>query len=275
MIAYLNGEFCELSECHINPLDRGFLFGDGVYEVMPAYGGRIFRYEAHLRRLDYSLQEIRIANPHTAEQWRQLTDRLIEQSGLRTLAIYLQITRGVAPRDHVSSLATTPTVFMMTMRMEPAAQAPSGVAAITTEDTRWQRCDIKSVNLLANVLMRQDAQEQGAYEAIITNDGYVSEGAASTVFVIKDNAIATPALNRRILPGITRAAVIEIAERENVACVERQVKKDELFAADEVWLTSSTKDIVPVTRIDNTTIGDGQTGALCKHFSNRIMQWRE
>lgn len=275
MIAYLNGEFRALEDCCISPLDRGFLFGDGVYEVMPVYDGHIFRYEAHLQRLDYSLKEIDIPNPYTAKQWRQLTDRLIEQSSLHTFAIYLQITRGAGPREHASSLASTPTIFMMVMRTEPSAEAKAGVTAITMEDIRWQRCDIKSISLLANVMMRRNAKEQYAYETIITGDGYVLEGAASTVFIVKDKTLSTPALNRRILTGITRAVIIEIARQEKFACVERKIKKDELFTADEVWLASSTKDILPVIRINQTIIGNGRAGIHYKHFLNCIMRWRE
>ena len=187
MITYLNGDFLQPDECHINPLDRGFLFGDGVYEVMPVYDKQIFLYEEHMKRLAYSLKQTEIKNPYTTKQWKQAINELIEKDGQDNLSVYLQVSRGVTLRDHAAPVDSEPTVFMMTMEAYPNTELRNGVATITVEDIRWGRCDIKSINLLANVMMRRQAKQMNAHEAIIITDGYLLEGATSNVFTIKNN----------------------------------------------------------------------------------------
>ena len=275
-IAYLNGAFQPLEDYRIHPLDRGFLYGDGVYEVMPVYDTRVFCFDRHMQRLARSLAQAGIRNPHTNEQWRRLADELIARSAMRNFALYLQVTRGSgATRDHIPPAGIEPTVFMMPMEPPAQARLQTGAAAITLEDLRWERCDIKSTNLLANIMLCRQAKEAGADEAILTHGGVVTEGAKSNVFVVKDNAIATPQTGRRVLAGITRAVVIKIAEREKIDCRERAIGKDELFTADEIWLTSSTRRIVPVTRIDRLPVGEGRPGPVWRRFSNRIAKWGE
>ena len=273
--AYHDGRFMALEECRISPLDRGFLFGDGVYEVMPAYRGRVFRYQAHMERLAYSLAQAGIKNPYPPSQWRGVCDGLIERSGLSDLSIYVQVTRGVAPRDHVAAEALEPTVFAMTLPPPEAAAARRGVRAITAEDTRWARCDIKSVSLLANVLLRRRARDRAAHEAILLRDDKLTEGAASNVFVVVAGNLATPPLGSRLLAGVTRGVVIEIAAACGVVCEQRAIAAAELFAASEVWLTSSTREILPVTAIDDKPVGNGAPGPTWQKFSRRLAEWRE
>lgn len=278
-VAYHDGRFMALEECCISPLDRGFLFGDGVYEVIPVYRGRVFRYQAHVERLAYSLAQTGIKNPYPPARWRGLCDGLIERSGLSDLAIYVQVTRGVAARDHVASEAVEPTVFAMTLPRPEAAAAEAararGVRAITAEDTRWGRCDIKSVSLLANVLLRRRACEHNAHEAILLRDGKLVEGAASNVFIVGDGHLATPPIGPHLLAGITRGVVIEIAATHGIACEQRAIAAGELFAASEVWLTSSTREILPVTTIDDESVGGGAPGPMWQEFSRRLAEWRE
>ena len=273
--AYHDGRFLALEECCISPLDRGFLFGDGVYEVMPVYRGRVFRYQAHVERLAYGLAQTGIKNPYPPARWRGVCDGLIERSGLSDLAIYVQVTRGVAPRDHVASEAVEPTVFAMTLPRPEAAPDARGVRAITAEDTRWGRCDVKSVSLLANVLLRRRAREHNAHEAILLRDGTLTEGAASNVFVVSDGNLATPPLGPHLLAGITRGVVIEIAAAHGVVCEQRAIAARELLTATEVWLTSSTREILPVTTIDDQAVGCGAPGPRWREFSRRLAEWRE
>ena len=273
MTAYHDGRFLALEDCCISPLDRGFLFGDGVYEVMPVYRGQVFRYQAHMNRFAHSLEQVEIADPYSPERWREILSGLIERSGLSNLVLYVQVTRGVAPRDHVIADAAAPTVFAMTMPA-PVNGDDAGVSAITAEDTRWSRCDIKSLSLLPNVLLRRQARDHRAWEAILLRDGCVTEGAASNVFIVADGALATPPEGPRLLSGITRSVVIEIAAACDIGCEQRALAAAELFSADEVWLTSSTRGIVPVTAIDGNKIGGGEPGPLWRRFSGYLADWR-
>lgn len=274
MTAYHDGRFLEIEDCCISPLDRGFLFGDGVYEVMPVWGRRPFRYQAHINRLARSLERAEIKDPYPPERWREVVDGLIERSGLSSLVVYLQVTRGVAPREHVIADAAAPTVFAMTMP-PPPNDAAAGVAAITADDTRWSRCDIKSVSLLPNVLLRRRARDYRAWEAILLRDGCVTEGAASNVFIAAGGVLATPPEGPQLLSGITRGVVIEMAAVCGVGCEQRTVTAAELAAADEVWLTSSTRGIVPVTTLDGNRVGAGEPGPLWKRFSDCLADWCE
>ncbi len=261
---YLDGRFLPPDQAKVSVFDRGFIFGDGVYEVIPVFGGRLFRLPHHLARLEASLAAIRVRNPRTAGEWSDIFTRLMAEHGKQDQSIYLQVTRGVAPRDHAFPSNAVPTVFAYAqpLKYPPPEQLSEGVAAITTADIRWQRCDIKAIALLANALLRQQAIEQGAAEAILVRDGVVTEGAASNIFIVKNGRLVTPPKGPFILPGITRDLVVEIARAKGIPCDELPVKTETLSSADEVWLTSSTKEILPITRVDGRAVGDGKPGPM-------------
>ena len=278
---YLDGKFLPPEQARVSVFDRGFVFGDGVYEVIPVFGGRLFRLAHHLARLEASLAAIRLRNPHTVQEWKAIFTRLMAEHGTSDQSIYLQITRGVAPRDHAFPPNAVPTVFAYTqpLKYPPAEQLTQGVTAVTTADIRWQRCDIKAIALLANALLRQQAIEQGAVEAILVRDGLVTEGAASNIFVVSTGRLVTPPKGPYILPGITRDLVVEIARANRIACDEKPVGLEALRTADEVWLTSSTKEILPITRIDGHPVGAGKPGlmharmfALYKEYKQAFVQ---
>lgn len=279
-IAYLNGKFMPLDEARISPLDRGFLFADGVYEVIPAYGSTLFRLDEHLDRLDASLNAIGLANPLVRADWTTLFNDLIEQNGGGNIYIYLQITRGAAAkRDHAFPVPpVAPTVFAMTGQIAtPAADMPdttAGVAAITLDDIRWSRCDIKSIALLANVLMRQQAVSEGAFEAILIRDGFATEGSASNFFIVKQGIIVTPPKSHLILPGITRDLLVELARKHGMPAEEREITEAELKGADEVWLSSSTREVVPVTRLNGHPLGDGNPGPVWRQMARRYVDFK-
>ncbi len=258
-IVYLNGEYLPLTEAKVSVLDRGFLFGDGVYEVIPVYGGRPFRLNEHLRRLDNSLRGIRMRNPLSDDRWAHIFDRLI--AGTHDQYLYLQVTRGAAPkRDHAIPDEVNPTVLVM---CSPIAPIPiHGVRAITLDDIRWQWCHIKAITLLANVLLRQEAVDRGAAEAILVRDGWVTEGAASNVFAVIDGVLTTPPKGNDLLPGITRDLVLELALENDVPAVERRIRLDDLKGAAEIWLTSSTREILPVIELDGIPVGNSEPGPL-------------
>jgi len=278
---YLDGKFLPPEQARVSVFDRGFIFGDGVYEVIPVFGGRLFRLPHHLARLDASLAAIRLRNPHTTEEWKTIFTRLMAEHGTSDQSIYLQITRGVAPRDHAFPPNITPTVFAYSqpLKYPPVEQLMQGVTAVTTDDIRWQRCDIKAIALLANALLRQQAIEQDAVEAILVRDGVVTEGAASNIFIVSGERLVTPPKGPYILPGITRDLVVEIARAKKIACEEKPVGIEALRTADEVWLTSSTKEILPITRIDGHPVGAGKPGpmharmfALYKEYKQAFVQ---
>ncbi len=261
---YLNGKFLVPEEARVSVFDRGFIFGDGVYEVIPVFGGRLFRLPQHLARLDSSLREIRLANPLAAGEWRRIFERLVDIQGGGDLSIYLEITRGPAPRDHAFPPKVTPTVFAYAqpLKSPPADQVERGIAAITAPDIRWLRCDIKAIALLPNALLRQQAIDAGAAEAILLRDGVMTEGAASNIFVIKDGRAVTPPKGPLILPGVTRDLVLELALAHGVPCAEEPVSETQLRGADEVWLTSSTKEVLAITHLDGKPVGNGKPGPL-------------
>lgn len=261
-ICYLNGDFLPLSEARISPLDRGFLFADSVYEVLPAFGGRMFRFEEHFDRLARSLREIRLEPPHTHEQWRTLLEALIRHNNSADMYLYVQVTRGMEyGRNHAFPAQVRPTVFAMAAPLPafPPELQVSGISAITVEDFRWGRCDIKTTALLANVLMKQQAVDMGAQEAIIVRNGEVLEGSSTSVFLIKNGVLATPPHSHRILPGTTRDAVLELADGR-MPIEMRSISLEEVRMADEVWLAAATRDVLPVTRIDGQKIGIGRPG---------------
>jgi D-alanine transaminase len=267
---YLNGNFLPLEDACISVMDRGFLFGDGVYEVIPAYGGRLFRLDDHLHRLQNSLDGIRLVNPLTAPQWRAMLDELLDRNRALTgpdndQSVYLQVTRGsAATRDHGFPQPTRPTVFATSGPLAGADPlvAEHGIAAVTLDDTRWQHCHIKAITLLPNVLLRQAALDRDAAEAILIRDGRVIEGSASNVFAVSDGVIITPPKSPQMLPGITRDLLLELAEQQRMPHREADIVVAALNRADEIWLTSSTREILPVTRLDGTPVGDGVPGPL-------------
>ncbi|MDZ7752168.1 MAG: D-amino acid aminotransferase [Gammaproteobacteria bacterium] len=257
-VVYVNGEFVPPERAVVPILDRGFMFGDGVYEVIPAYGGCLFRLPQHLDRLDRSLAAIRLDNPLSREAWRTVLAELLRRNGGGDRSVYLQVTRGTAPRDHVFPAGVRPTVVAQCTPM--AALPAQGVAAITAPDMRWESCNIKAITLLPNVLVRQQAREAGAYEAILHRAGRVTEGAASNVFVVHGDEVATPPKGPHLLAGITRDLVMELLQAAGRPCREREVQVAELAGADEIWLTSSTREVMAATRLDDRPVGEGTAG---------------
>ncbi|MDY6980466.1 MAG: D-amino acid aminotransferase, partial [Pseudomonadota bacterium] len=251
-ICYLNGNYLPLDEACVPVLDRGFIFGDGVYEVIPVYAGKPFRLDHHLQRLNDSLNGVYLSNPLDDETWTLILQQIIERNGGGDQSLYLQITRGVAKRDHGFPATAQPTVFVMSNPFKPVDSEllEEGVAAITLEDIRWQYCHIKSIALLPNILLRQQALDADAAEAILLKGDKVTEGAASNVFIVVDGILLTPPKGECLLPGITRDLVVELADRHNVPCEQRDISREELLRADEIWITSSTREILPVTRLD-------------------------
>jgi D-alanine transaminase len=264
-LVLLNGEMLPLSEARISVMDRGFLFGDGVYEVIPAYGGRLFRLHQHLERLDNSLRAIRLDNPMTHAQWAATLERLVGQFSESELGVYVQISRGPGgKRDHVIPDRVHPTVFAMVAPIDPpdAKLAEQGTSAVTLDDIRWQLCSIKATTLLANVLLRQQAKDRRAFEAILVRNGLVTEGAATNVFIVVEGRVLTPPKGPLLLPGITRDLVLELLDDAGIPCSEAPITRGQLTEAEEIWLTSSTKEVVPVTRLDGRLVGTGSPGPL-------------
>ena len=262
-IVYLNGSFKDIREAHISPLDRGFLFGDAVYEVIPVHDGKPLLLKEHLARLERSLSEIRMVNPHTPEEWASIVKSLIEQNGGGKLGIYIQVSRGAdAGRDHAVPDGIDPTIFGMASRIAATGSQDSGVAAITLPDSRWARCDIKSTALLANVLARQQAAEAGADDAILIRDGYVTEASVSSVIIVEGGVLITRNNGPELLPGTTRQLVLELATEAGLSYREEAISEQRLRAADELWLMSAGRGVVPVTRLDGSPVGDGKPGPV-------------
>jgi len=275
-IVYLNGSFLPVHEACISVMDRGFLFGDGVYEVIPVYGGRAFRLEHHLQRLDLSLQGIRIANPLSHAQWSDILTALIRHNGGGDQSLYLQVTRGIAPkRDHAFPPGVQPTVFAMSTPLGEPGTLQNGVSAVTVDDIRWKHCNIKAITLLPNVLMRQQALDAGAAEAILLRDGYATEGAASNLFIVRDSVVITPPKSNLLLPGITRDLVVELCHANAIPCREADISEAELRSADELWVTSSTREVVPVTRLDGAPVGSGEPGPLWRRISTLYTTYKQ
>ena len=274
---YLNGEYVALRDARISPLDRGFLFGDSVYEVLPVFGGRMFLFREHFDRLARSLREIRLENPHSHEEWHGILEQLIVRNGGGDMYVYLQVTRGMEyGRNHAFPAVVKPTVFVMSSPLPvfTDAQRAAGFSAITIEDFRWGRCDIKATALLANVLMKQQAADAGANETLIVHDGEVLEGASTSVFIVKGGVLITPPNSHRILPGTTRDAALSLA-REVMPVEIRNISLEELRAADEVWISAATRDVLPVTRVDGAPIGTGRPGPAWTRLSESFKNLRQ
>jgi D-alanine transaminase len=262
-LCYLNGDYKPLSQASVSVLDRGFVFGDGIYDVVPVYGRKLFRFDEHLARLERSLAKIRIANPLSREAWlercRKLVSSLAQAEGADDQVVYIQVTRGVAPRDHVMPEGVAPTVFMMSSPMKPptAEQRHHGVACTTARDFRWERGDIKSISLLGNVLARQMSADHGAVETIMFRDGWLTEAAASNVWIVKDGALLGPPKSDHVLEGIRVELLRELCEDVGVGYILKPISEADVGSADEVLLSSATKEVLPVTKIDGEPVGHG------------------
>ena len=269
---YLNGEFTTLPHAKISVMDRGFIFGDGIYEVVPVYGGQPFRFEQHMARLERSLRECRISNPLSRDQWADIAFKLIADYADSTRAsaqntdqlIYIQITRGVAMRDHVMPTDISPTVFVMTNVMKPPSeeQRQKGVACVTADDFRWEKAHIKATSLLGAVFARQISFDAGALETVMFRDGFLSEAAASNVWVVKDGQLLGTPKDNLVLEGIRYGLIEEICAQQGIPFALRRVSRAEVFAADEVLLSSATKEVLPVTLLDGQPVGSGQPGPV-------------
>lgn len=269
---YLNGDYTVLPDAKVSVMDRGFIFGDGVYEVLPVYGGYLFRFEQHMARLDRSLAELRIPNPHTRAQWREIASRLVAEFVRANGAdpdkseqlIYIQVTRGVAMREHAMLPGLSPTVFVMcnVMTLPSEAQRRQGVNCVTADDFRWEKAHIKTVSLLGAVMARQISVDAGATETIMFRDGWLSEAAASNVWVVKDGKLMGPPKDNLVLEGIRYDLMEEICRTHDIPFELRRISRDEVLTADEVLLSSATKEILPVTRIDDQAVGKGLPGPL-------------
>lgn len=280
-MVFLNGRFLPLEQASVPVLDRGFIFGDGVYELIPVYSRAPFRMDEHLARLERSLGAVGIRNPHPREKWREIITALVAQQPWEDQGVYLQVTRGVAKRDHAFPEGVEPTVFAMANPLvnPPRELVEKGAAAVSAVDYRWHRCDIKSISLIGNVLLRQVSAAAGAAETILFRDGLLTEASASNVFVAKNGLLLSPPKSNLILPGITYDVVVEIAGEVGIPVEFRDVREAEVRGADEIWLTSSSKEILAVVTLDGKAVGDGQPGPLFRRawqgyqdFKRRVMR---
>jgi D-alanine transaminase len=261
---FLNGDYLPSDEAKVSVFDRGFLLGDGVYEVIPVYNSRPFRLTQHMARLQNSLNGVRMQNPYTEAEWSEVIQHLVEVNGGGDQAVYLQVTRGVAPRDHVFPEGVEPTAFVMTNPIKPlpVSYKAEGIKAITVEDIRWAQCDIKAITLLPNSLLRQQAQDAGAQEALLIRDGLMTEGSASNSYAVIEGVLYTAPKDEKVLPGITRDLVLELAVSAGIEVKEEPVSLEALRAADEIWISSSTREVLPVTVLDNQAVGTGKPGPV-------------
>ncbi len=286
MNAYLNGQFLPLADAKVSVLDRGFVFGDGVYELVPVYSGKPFRLDAHLHRLQFSLDGIRLANPHGMAEWRECILKLIALQDFSDQSLYIQVTRGTpgegqALRDHAFPQDVPPTVFMFAQPLITAtpAQKAAGVCAISATDNRWLRCNIKAISLLANLLLRQQAIDADCAETVMLRDGWLTEGAASNIFVVKDGVLRAPPPSSLMLTGVTYDVVLELAAAHGIPHEVRAIAEAELRDADELWMTSSTKEIMAIVALDSVPVGAGVPGplamrmdALYQAFKQQVMR---
>ena len=267
-MVFLNGRFIPIEEARVPVLDRGFLFGDGVYELVPVYSRVPFRLEEHLERLERSLSQTQIRNPYSREEWRDIIGQLVAKQPYEDQGVYFQVTRGVAKRDHAFPQDTTPTVFIMANPLvNPTREAiERGAEAVSAHDNRWQRCDIKSISLIGNVLLRQLSADASAAETILFRDGCLTEASASNVFVVRGGVIQGPPKSNLILPGITYDVVLELAQSAQLPVELRSLTEAETRAADEIWVTSSSKEVLAIVRLDGKPVGDGRPGPLFRRM---------
>jgi D-alanine transaminase len=275
-VCYLNGAYQPLADARVSPLDRAFLFGDAVYEVIPVYAGRPFRLREHLDRLARSLSAIRIAVPRTHAEWAEVCTELVRRNGGGDQHLYLQVSRGSEfGRNHAWPEGLVPTLFAYASVLEPLPPKllDRGVAAVTAADIRWQRRDIKATALLANVLLKKRAADAGAYECILLEDGQLTEGSSTTVHVIKHGRVRTPPNGTAILPGTTRDVVVELAAGLGIGTLSTPVTEAELRTADEIWLAFSTRGLLPVTTLDGEPVGDGLPGPLFRRVHGAFLEY--
>ena len=276
-LCYLDGDYLPLREARISPLDRGFLYADGVYEVMPVYGGRPFRFSAHAERLTRSLAALRMEDPHPRAQWHAILGTLIERNGGGDQYVYWQVTRGAQyGRNHapLPDIARTVFAFCAPLPVATAQQLENGIACITAVDTRWARCDVKSVALLANVLLRQESIDAGAAETILLRDGELTEASASAVHIVIGKELLTPPNSRRILPGTTRGVVEEMAGRAAIPWRSAPVTEAQLRAADEILISAATREAQPVTRLDGRPVGSGKPGPVWRAIYGELQRYK-
>lgn len=278
---FLNGNFMPIEEAKVPVLDRGFIFGDGIYELVPVYSRAPFRLDGHLARMERSLSEVKITNPYSREEWGRIIEQMIDKHAFEDQAIYWQITRGVAKRDHAFPKNVQPTVFMMSNPLvNPSKEIiEQGGKAVTAPDFRWHRCDLKTISLIGNCMLRQLSAEEGALETLLFRDGKLTEASASNAYIVKNGVIATPPKDHFILPGITLDVVFDIVKRGNLPMQVREISETEVFDADEVWVTSSSKEIVAIVDIDGKRIGTGKPGPvfrkawqLYQEFKTEVMR---
>ena len=277
-LCYFNGQYLPIEAARVSPLDRGFLFGDGAYELIPVYSRRPFRQHEHLQRLQQTLDGIRLTNPLGIEQWCDTITRLIAAAPFDDQSIYLQVTRGADnKRDHAFPSDVAPTVFAYSAPLltAPAEQRTHGIACISVTDNRWLRCDLKVLALLPNVLLRQQAVDQGCAEAILLREGYLTEGAASNIFVCQKGVLLAPPKGHLMLPGITYDVVLELADRHGMSHEVREISADELRRADEIWVTSSTREVMPCTMLDGRPVGTGVPGPMAQQMYGWYASFRD
>lgn len=275
-VCYLDGAFVPLAEARISPMDRGFLFGDGIYEVLPVYSRRPFRLDEHLIRLQRSLDAIELDNPLSPDDWRRVISQLVAAAAWDDQSVLLQVTRGpMAVRNHAFPATVTPTVFVLAepLHTPSAAQREQGVAAITAADIRWLRCHVKATSLLANCLLRQMAIEAGCAETILFRDGILTEGAASNIFVVKKGVLLAPQKNHLMLTGITYDVVLELAIAHGLPVEVRDITETEVCSADEIWMTSSTKEVLPIVELDGKKVGADGTAGVPGPVFRRMYGW--
>lgn len=281
MNVFLNGEYMPIELARIPVLDRGFLFGDGLYEVIPVYSRRPFRLKQHLARLQDGCDAIRITNPHDMARWGEIIGRVIESNPWDDQAVYMQVTRGVSRRDHVFPKDIRPTVFVMANPLvtPPPAAVENGLPAITARDFRWTRADIKSVSLLGNCMLRSMADDAGCIEAILLREGMLTEASVSNVFIVKGGRVITPPKSNLMLPGTTYDVVLELLVSGGIAHEVRPVSEAELRAADEIWLSSASKEVLAVNALDGKPVGGGKPGpvfrkvhALYQDYKSSVMR---
>ena len=282
MNAYLNGQFLPLADAKISVLNRGFVFGDGVYELVPVYSKKAFRLDEHLRRLQGSLDSIRLANPHSIDEWRDRILQMIALQDFTDQSLYIQVTRGTPdegqpPRDHAFPKDVAPTVFMFSQPLVTSTpeQKAAGVCAVTAVDNRWLRCNIKAISLLANILLRQQAIDVECAETVMLRDGFLTEGAASNIFVVKDGVLMTPPPSSLMLTGVTYDVVLEVAAAHGIPREIRPISEAEVRAADELWMTSSTKEIMPIVKLDGVPVGTGTPGPLARQMDALYQDFKQ
>lgn len=274
---FLNGDFIHADQARVSVFDRGFLLGDGVYEVIPVYAGRPFRLIQHLQRLQRSLDGVRMQNPYSDDKWSDIIAQLVTENGQGDQAVYLQVTRGVAPRDHVFPEGVEPTAFVMSNPIKPLPESykRDGIKAITVEDIRWSQCDIKAITLLPNSLLRQKAQDVGAQEALLIRNGFMTEGSASNSYAVLDGILCTAPKDEKVLPGITRDLVLELADKAGINYREQAVTDADLHRAEEIWISSSTREVLPVTTLDDKPVATGKPGPIWQQIDALYQRYKQ